>query len=127
MSLSYSEFLDYINARYTPEHTEKQNESAAGNLTLIHAVMGLNGEVGELTDLIKKSVFYGRPWESDKLISELGDVIHYYMRVAHLLGYSLPSIMEANKTKLEARDAKNPSHYSYKNDDEMLAKLNKLI
>ena len=130
MSMSYAEFLEYINSRYTESNVDQQNANAAPHGELLHAVLGLNGEVGELTDLIKKSVFYGRPWDGDKLVSELGDVIHYYMRVAHLLGYSLPTIMDNNKQKLEARDAKNPEHYvtkTFVNDDELLAKINKLI
>lgn len=127
MSMSYAEFLSYINSRYTEAAVDQQNANMVEHGELLHAVLGLNGEVGELTDLIKKSAVYGRPWEGDKILSELGDVIHYYMRVAHLLGYSLPTIMEANKQKLEARDAKNPNHYVQVSDDELLAKINKMI
>jgi NTP pyrophosphatase (non-canonical NTP hydrolase) len=127
MSMSYVEFLSYINSRYTEAAVDQQNENMLAHGELLHAVLGLNGEVGELTDLIKKSVVYGRPWDNEKILSELGDVIHYYMRVAHLLNHSLPTIMEANKQKLDARDAKNPNHYVQISDDELLAKINKMI
>lgn len=109
--MNYTEFLSFINARYTDELAAKRQVGIVPHTELVHACMGLSGETGELVDLIKKSVFYGRPWDQEKLLSELGDVIHYYMRIAHLLNFSLPTIMEYNKNKLKARDATSHNHY----------------
>lgn len=125
MPMSYVQYLDYVNSRYSKENESVREERIKGHAELMHAIFGLNGEVGELTDLVKKSIFYGKPWDHDKLMSELGDVIHYYMRVAHLLGYSLPTVMEGNYEKLEARDKSDPKRYM--NDDELVARLNGLV
>lgn len=128
--MNYSEYLDYINSRYTEEQAAERAERIPPHAELLHACLGLSGETGELIDEIKKSIFYGRPWNSDKILSELGDVLHYYMRLASMLNYSLPTIMTANADKLEKRDAANPTHYrttTVSPDDEMLAKLNGMI
>jgi NTP pyrophosphatase (non-canonical NTP hydrolase) len=125
MSINYSGYLEYVNGRYSDEASANREEMIKGHAELMHAVFGLNGEVGELTDLIKKSIFYGKPWDQEKLLSELGDVIHYYMRVAHLLHFSLPTVMQANVDKLNTRDKADPKRYM--NDDVMLARLNGLI
>lgn len=123
--MNYSGYLDYVNDRYPEEAETNREKLIQGHAELMHAIFGLNGEVGELTDLVKKSIFYGKPWDQEKLLSELGDVIHYYMRVAHLLHFSLPTIMQANVDKLNTRDKADPKRYM--NDDEMLARLNGLV
>lgn len=126
--MNYSEYLEYINSRYTKEQSDQRSERVAQHPELLHACLGLSGETGELIDEIKKSIFYGRPFDSTKLLSELGDVLHYYMRLADMLNYSLPTIMTYNVDKLEKRDAANPTHYKQtQSEDEMLARLNGMI
>ena len=70
---------------------------------ILEGALGLNGEAGEVADIIKKSVFGGHPMDKEKLILELGDILWYVAETAHGIGISLEDIMERNLRKLEAR------------------------
>ncbi len=65
--------------------------------------MGLCGEVGEFSELIKKHVFHSKELDKDKCLKELGDVMWYLAIVAKELGISLQDIASANIAKLAAR------------------------
>jgi|DEB19_MinimDraft_3_1074340.scaffolds.fasta_scaffold261375_1 NTP pyrophosphatase (non-canonical NTP hydrolase) len=109
--MKYPEFLEYVKSRYTDDIEAKRAANVPAHSSLVHACMGLSGETGELIDLLKKHIFYGRPLDQEALLSELGDVLHYYMRIADLCHFSLPTIMEYHKVKLMARDATSHNHY----------------
>lgn len=70
---------------------------------LLNGVMGLNGEAGEVIDLIKKHHYQGHPFDSDKLIDELGDCLWYIAECAAALGTTVDAIMEENIRKLTRR------------------------
>ena len=70
---------------------------------LRNAVYGLNGESGEVIDLLKKHEFQGHDLDRDKLIDEAGDVAWYLALLASALGVSLEEIMQKNVDKLKKR------------------------
>ena len=70
---------------------------------LIEAVLGLAGEVGELTNLVKKLYRDNRPLDDEETQLELGDILHYTVVISNLLGYNLDAIMYKNIKKLEGR------------------------
>ena len=70
---------------------------------LIEGALGLNGEAGEVAEVVKKAVFGGHPMDKEKLAIELGDVLWYIAETAHGLGISLEEIMTRNIKKLEVR------------------------
>lgn len=70
---------------------------------ILEAALGLNGEAGEVADLVKKSVFGGHPLDREKLILKLGDVLWYIAEAASGLDTTLDEIMGRNIAKLEAR------------------------
>ena len=73
----------------------------------IHAkanyAMGLSGESGEVTDLIKKELFHGHSEDHHGIEKELGDVLHYLSGLATMYGLSLENIAIANIEKLKKR------------------------
>ena len=70
---------------------------------LENAVMGLAGEAGEVTDLVKKAVFQGHPLDINHLIEELGDVLYYLTWIAILLDIDISEIAFENMKKLTDR------------------------
>ena len=48
---------------------------------LLHAQMGMQTEVAEFADALKKSLFYGKPLDVVNLKEELGDLM-WYMAIA---------------------------------------------
>lgn len=75
----------------------------SANERLMIACLGLTGEAGEVADLIKKEFEQDRPAGRDALVKELGDVLWYLARIAHLQGITLQEVANANLTKLKAR------------------------
>lgn len=70
---------------------------------MVNAVMGLNGESGEVADHLKKAMFQGHQLDREKLRDECGDVLWYVSLLAHALGLTLQEVAERNIEKLRAR------------------------
>ena len=77
--------------------------------------LGLSGEIGEVTDLLKKFLYHrnGLPLAVDQIKDELGDMLWYFFILLDTLGISFEEVMMANAQKLEERHPNgfNP-HYS---------------
>jgi NTP pyrophosphatase (non-canonical NTP hydrolase) len=67
--------------------------------------MGLSGETGEISEMLKKGIFHGQPemLDRDKMKKELGDVYYYLNVIAHLFDIPFEEVAEANTAKLLAR------------------------
>lgn len=74
------------------------------NVDLLHALLGLAGEVGELIDPVKKAMFYGKPLDVENITEETGDLLWYIAGpLCRALGADLGEIAAANVAKLRAR------------------------
>ena len=82
--------------KYAPDHHDYL-------LNVIYAAMGMCGEAGEVSELIKKYAYHGHTIDTEHLARELGDVLWYVSYMAHLFGYPLGKIMEMNQEKLAKR------------------------
>lgn len=65
--------------------------------------LGLCGEAGEYSELIKKHVFHGKELDINAAIKELGDVLWYISMCATQLNTTLDHIATTNINKLKAR------------------------
>ena len=70
---------------------------------LLNGAMGLNGEAGEVIDLLKKYIFQGHDLDKEHIAKELGDCLWYIAIAAKGAGYTLDEIAEMNKAKLRSR------------------------
>ena len=70
---------------------------------VLYAAIGMCGEAGEVSELVKKYAYHGHTIDTEHLARELGDVLWYVSYMAHLFGYSLGKIMEMNQDKLAKR------------------------
>ena len=71
---------------------------------LIHAVMGIAGEAGELIDAVKKAVIYRKPIDLDNVVEELGDLEFYIEALRQILNISREYTLIKNYDKLEGGD-----------------------
>lgn len=72
-------------------------------IRILEGVMGLNGEAGEVSDILKKALFQGHKIDRDHVAKELGDVAWYLALASDAIGYSLDDICQMNIDKLKAR------------------------
>ena len=84
--------------RYAPSNIVNGSQ-----LGFIYGVIGLCGEAGEASELVKKFVYHGHTLDYKHLAIELGDVLWYIAYTAYGLGYSLSNIMAINQEKLAKR------------------------
>ena len=68
-----------------------------------NASMGLVGEAGEVTDIIKKYAYQGHELEIEELIDELGDVMYYLCWLCILLQIDFSETCFNNMNKLTKR------------------------
>lgn len=70
---------------------------------LINGVLGLTGEAGEVSDLVKKGIFHEKGIDLKNLKKELGDCAWYLAMVCDACGFTLDDVMQTNIDKLKAR------------------------
>ena len=73
---------------------------------LLTAALGLTAESGEFTEVVKKIILQGKPYNKDNVFHmkrELGDICWYIAQACMALDTSFDEIIEMNVDKLKAR------------------------
>jgi NTP pyrophosphatase (non-canonical NTP hydrolase) len=90
-------------AEYQELALRTRNKDLTKNEAYCNYSMGLNGEAGEVVDLLKKVVFHGHEMEPLELAKELGDCLWYLTNLSNSAGFSLEEIATMNIVKLMKR------------------------
>lgn len=72
-------------------------------LRLLHALMGITTEAGELMDALKKYLLYGKPLDVPNLFEESGDSMWYHALLHDAYALPMTDTMRRNIDKLRAR------------------------
>ena len=73
---------------------------------LITAAFGLTAEAGEFTEVVKKIILQGKPYNEDNVFHmkrELGDICWYLAQACMALDTTFDEVIEMNVDKLKAR------------------------
>jgi NTP pyrophosphatase (non-canonical NTP hydrolase) len=73
---------------------------------LITAALGMSAESGEFTEVVKKIILQGKPYNEDNVFHmkrELGDICWYLAQACMALDTTFDEILEMNYEKLSAR------------------------
>lgn len=70
---------------------------------LIHAVLGISGEAGELLDAVKKFAIYNKTLDIENVVEELGDLEFYMEHLRQRLGIRREVTLRHNIDKLRKR------------------------
>jgi NTP pyrophosphatase (non-canonical NTP hydrolase) len=81
----------------------KSRMAGSDSIRLLHAAMGMQTEVAEFTDMLKKHIFYGKPLDVVNLKEELFDTTWYMAIALDVLEGSFEAGFERNIEKLKAR------------------------
>ncbi len=68
-----------------------------------HMILGLLGELGEVTDLLKKHIHHMHDLNKPKLRQELGDLLWYVSNLADTAEIPLDDVATHNIAKLQER------------------------
>lgn len=98
-------------------NTDAKISISEANEQLLHAVLGIQTESGELTDNLKKHIFYGKPLDVANLKEECGDLLWYISLLLDWLDCSYEEIMLLNIEKLQIRYPEKFSKHNAINRD----------
>ena len=109
---SYEKFVDTVTSDASTsllslsDRLVELDEKGANIERLLTAAVGISAEGGEFTEIVKKMVFQGKPYDKsnkEHLIIELGDVMWYVAQACMALGVSMDDVISTNVKKLAAR------------------------
>ena len=72
-------------------------------MQLLNGLTGLTNELGELADLIKGHVEYGRELDLTEMKGEVGDCLWRLVQLSSACGFTLEQAMIGNRDKLAVR------------------------
>lgn len=102
--MNSKEYVENVLVTESRDYTAlKERLQDVGTIRLLHAMIGMCTETGEIQDQVKKHVFYGKPLDRTNLMEEIGDTLWYIGVMSDELGISLEEIMDKNIAKLRAR------------------------
>lgn len=73
------------------------------DVDILHAVIGLATEAGELLDPFKKAMFYGKTVDLVNTDEEIGDILWYVAIYLNARGLTFEQVMQQNIDKLRVR------------------------
>lgn len=103
--------------------TAKTFESKTFNseeMDMLHAVLGVGSDAGELQDAFKKHLIYGKPLDVKNVREEIGDVMWFLALACRAIGVAMEDVAQDNIIKLMMR---YPEKYS---DEAAIARADKV-
>ena len=98
-------YEQFVNALVKDGHKIKE-ELTGDECHIIHMIMGICGEAGELLDAVKKAIIYRKNLDITNVIEELGDIEFYLEGFRQSVGISRDETIKENMDKLSKRYAK---------------------
>lgn len=105
---------------FTPDFVRLEGQSPEHNRMvgqLIHAFLGLASEVGELADMLKKHIIYGKTLDEVNVLEEVGDLAWYQALALTAVKRTLEDCLQTNINKLKARYGDKFSQHAALNRD----------
>ena len=116
MTVDTNKYLDFVTevtslpstdlAALLSRITELDIEQDADVPRLLTAALGLTAESGEFTEVVKKIILQGKPYNEENVFHmkrELGDICWYLAQACMALDTTFDEIIEMNVDKLKAR------------------------
>ena len=143
--MNYQQYIEDCLRTESPYTFTTTNELVSPRL--LHGVIGLVTETGELLDAIKKSLFYSKPLDKTNLIEELGDLLWYISlilkdcditydsvmkvkyctrrneMVNHNIDYYLTRIIKLDLTVKDLLDLITPESFYFGNKNELVSDI----
>jgi NTP pyrophosphatase (non-canonical NTP hydrolase) len=96
------DYNEMVSALAKPGDDIKASLSGS-NCDLIHMLLLLSGEVGELIDAYKKHLIYRKDLNREHVVEELGDIEFALARIRQIMGLNRKYVILRNMDKLRKR------------------------
>ncbi len=98
---------EYIKSTAATDHNDADafamSVRCEDSARMLHYVLGVGTEAGELQDAVKRQIAYNKPLDIVNVKEEIGDLLWYVARICDHLGITLEDCMTRNIEKLKAR------------------------
>jgi NTP pyrophosphatase (non-canonical NTP hydrolase) len=98
----FTKFVKDMHAIFI-KHKDLNQYGCSHNVQLMQVMLGLQEEVGELSQIHSKNLLYGRLIDTSEVLSELGDVLHYLVSIGIHYEFTLEDIIQSNVDKISER------------------------
>lgn len=71
---------------------------------IVHASLGIISEIGELADMLKRNLAYGKPFDKINLVEECGDVMWYIPLMCRQFSIDFASLFPTREYALDPVD-----------------------
>jgi NTP pyrophosphatase (non-canonical NTP hydrolase) len=88
---------------YTKETQRTMAELGQSFADQLHMAMGISTEAGELLDVYKKALAYGKEVDMVNIREEAGDLMWYLSNLLRILGIDFEQTLQVNIDKLKTR------------------------
>lgn len=95
--------IGYTIEQYQQEASRTFLSKGSRDLDVLHCLVGMQTELGELADPFKKQIFYGKELDKTNVAEELADQIWYAVNLARIEGIDLVKALQNNIAKLKVR------------------------
>ena len=116
MTVDTEKYLDFVSGVTSPASsdlpqllstiTKLDIEDDADVPRLLTAALGLSAEAGEFSEVVKKIILQGKPYNEDNVFHmkrELGDICWYLAQACMALDTTFDEVIEMNVEKLKER------------------------
>lgn len=83
--------------------TRTLNKELSKEQQVSNMIFGANGELGEVTDILKKHLYQGHRINKQHLAEEIGDALFYIVNLCTLYNLDVEDILQGNVDKLKKR------------------------
>lgn len=97
--------------------TMRERFTSERSIRLIHGAMGLQTESAEMTDMLKKHLFYGRELDLVNIKEEVQDCLWYISIIMDELDFTYEEAMTTNIKKLSVRYPEKFTEFHAENRD----------
>ena len=95
--------LEYTIEQYQQEASRTFLSKEDGTIDILHCIVGMQTELGELADAYKKHIFYGKELDITNVSEEIFDMLWYTVNLARIERIDLIKGMQNNIAKLKVR------------------------
>lgn len=98
-----NEKIGYTIEQYQTEASRTFLTKGSRDLDVLHCLVGMQTELGELADPYKKQIYYGRELDKTNVAEEIADQMWYIVNLARIENIDLVKALQNNIAKLKVR------------------------
>ncbi len=101
--MNSKDYIELAKVTETKDYNPPAKRVDEKTARLLHGLMGVASEAGELLSPLKAHIFYGRELDKVHLKEEMGDIFWFLAIACNALDLDFEDVWEANIAKLKAR------------------------